>query len=80
MSPLLFHFYVEFLWLTCQLTICSLFLFSSPVTHLFFYYPHFHLYTHIYIKAFYFFYTNPDFHSSALSELLCFSGIWQFQL
>lgn len=54
-SSVLFPLDVEFLWLTCQITICSLFLVSSPLTHLFFYYPHFHLYTHIYIKAFNFF-------------------------
>lgn len=71
----------EFLWLTCWLTICSLFLVSAAVTPFFFYFPHFHLYTHIYIKAFFYIYiSNPHIHSSAHSELPCFSGIWQFQL
>lgn len=67
--------YTEFLWLTCLLIICSFLLISAPVTHFFLYFSHFNLYAHTSIKT-YFFYTNPDFHSSALSELLCFSGIW----
>lgn len=69
--PQFFHLiYMQFLWLTCPLIICSFLRVSTPVDSFFSHFSYFNLYTCTSIKAFYFFIQMPIF--TTQPSLCCF--------